>query len=161
MLCLLVAVVAFVMFLIVFYDTKIGQYVLMQIATIIDEFFGTEYDVKIDKSAFGAAALERVGKNEPVPVTDVVAGFETTKASLAAKSFVFTGSAGNLNAKGLVANTSGTAKDINLVFASFDENGRMIRQYVRNPDGTYQEGILENGEWVWTEGTVEETQEDE
>jgi hypothetical protein len=41
----LVAVVAFVMFLIVFYDTKIGQYVLMQIATIIDEFFGTEYAV--------------------------------------------------------------------------------------------------------------------
>lgn len=43
----------------------------------------------------------------------------------------------------------------------FDENGSMIRQYVRNPDGTYQEGRLENGEWVWTEGTWDTAQETE
>lgn len=40
---LLAAIVAFGIFLIIFYDTKIGQYAMMQIASIIDQFFGTEY----------------------------------------------------------------------------------------------------------------------
>lgn len=45
LICLLAAVVAFGLFLIVFYDTKIGQYALMQIASVIDQFFGTDYAV--------------------------------------------------------------------------------------------------------------------
>lgn len=43
LLYLLAAVVVFVLFLIVFYKTKIGQYAMMQIASIFDQFFGTEY----------------------------------------------------------------------------------------------------------------------
>ncbi len=37
------------LFLLLFYETKIGQYILMQIASVIDQFFGTEY-----ASYFGA-----------------------------------------------------------------------------------------------------------
>ena len=37
------ALVALAIFLLLFYNTKVGQYVLMQIASIIDQFFGTEY----------------------------------------------------------------------------------------------------------------------
>lgn len=43
LLCLLAMIVALGLFLILFYDTKIGQYVLMQIASVIDQIFGTEY----------------------------------------------------------------------------------------------------------------------
>uniref|UniRef100_UPI004055C670 hypothetical protein n=1 Tax=Acetatifactor sp. TaxID=1872090 RepID=UPI004055C670 len=40
---LLALIAALGIFLLLFYNTKIGQYVLMQLASIIDQFFGTEY----------------------------------------------------------------------------------------------------------------------
>ncbi len=43
LLYLMALIVALGIFLLLFYNTKIGQYVLMQIASIIDQFFGTEY----------------------------------------------------------------------------------------------------------------------
>lgn len=58
MIYLLAAVVAFGVFLIIFYKTKIGQYALMQIASVIDQILGTQY-----AGMFGAET-ERLNDSE-------------------------------------------------------------------------------------------------
>lgn len=55
---LLGLIVALGLFLLLFYNTQIGQYVLMQIASIIDQFFGTEY------AAFFGAETTRLEDSE-------------------------------------------------------------------------------------------------
>lgn len=45
LICILIAIVFLVLFLMIFYKTKIGQYAMMQIASVIDQIFGTEYAV--------------------------------------------------------------------------------------------------------------------
>jgi len=43
LLYLLGAIIALAVFVMIFYETKVGQYVLMQLASLIDQIFGTEY----------------------------------------------------------------------------------------------------------------------
>ncbi len=84
-----------------------------------------EYDLIIDSSAFGETSVQRIGRQDATPVTDITKSFTTTKPPFAAKSFSFTALEGVLTAKGLVANTTGTPKDMSFVFASFDSQGRI------------------------------------
>lgn len=55
---LLTLIVGMSFFLLLFYETKIGQYVLMQLASLIDQFFGTEY------AAYFGAEVTRLDDSE-------------------------------------------------------------------------------------------------
>jgi len=94
--------------------------------TLSDNLSGwSEYTLTIDPLAFGEGNFQRTGRQELAEITALNADFATTKAPLAAKPFVFTYSNSLLNAKTLVANTTGSAKDMQFVFASFDKDGRL------------------------------------
>lgn len=86
----------------------------------------SEYTLTIDPLAFGEGNFQRTGRQELAEITALNADFTTTKAPLAAKPFVFTSSNGLLNSKALVANTTGSAKDMQFVFASFDKDNRLV-----------------------------------
>ena len=86
----------------------------------------SEYTVTIDAQAFGEWAMQRTGDADAVSVTAITKDFETTKPHFATKGFEFTASGDNLNAKGLVVNTTGTPKDIKLVFSSFNSSGEQV-----------------------------------
>lgn len=85
----------------------------------------SEYTITIDALAFGEGNVQRVGRQEPVAVTDIEASFTTTKPPFGAKPFIFTNAGDILNAKAMVANTTGVPKNMNFVFASFDTDGRI------------------------------------
>lgn len=85
----------------------------------------SEYIITIDPLAFGATALQRVGRQELSAVTAVTGEFTTSKAPLASKAFAFTSAQNTLNAKALVSNTTGEPQDMQFVFAAFDAQGRM------------------------------------
>ena len=46
MICILIVVIMFVVFLLLFHNTKIGQYAMMQISSVVDQFLGTDYAAK-------------------------------------------------------------------------------------------------------------------
>lgn len=107
-----------------------------------------EYTLTIDPLAFGEGNLQRTGRQELAEITALSGNFTTTKAPLASKSFVFTSEDGCLKAKGLVANTTGTPKDMTFVFAGFDADGRFVSVVptvhtgFNNPDGDYLEASV-------------------
>mgnify|MGYP003305431985 CR=1 FL=1 len=85
-----------------------------------------EYDITIDSLAFGNNCKQKTSDGDEEDVTPVTAHFQTTKPPFATKGFEYTVSGNNLNAKGLVVNTTGTPKDIKLVFSSFNSAGEQV-----------------------------------
>ena len=83
----------------------------------------SEYELTIDAAAFGDGAVQRVGSQTATAVTDITSVFETTKPPFAAKIFAFSASGDILNAKALVANTTGTPEDMVFVFTSYNADG--------------------------------------
>lgn len=105
----------------------------------------SEYELTIDALAFGEGSKQKIGDGTATDVTDITESFETTKPPFATKGFEITKESGNIKARGLVANTSGSPIDMKLVFAPFGSDGRPLdiepTNYddFNNADGEYVE----------------------